>query len=140
MFENRIPLSPLTRALLKLGREAHGTTAREQYEAERVRKEKRRDTCCHRQGRKRCRMTTRPMLLPSPMLLIERVPIPLPNGRVVQGSLYRSPTRASGRRIIVTDRKAMLFDTDWQFDLGNARFKVETWLASLEANSKQGAA
>lgn len=83
-------------------------------------------------------MTTRPMPLPSPTLIRERVPITLPGGRVVTGVLYRSPTRASGRRIIVTDRRGeILFDTSWQFDLANATAAVEAWLAE---QAKEGAA
>ena len=65
---------------------------------------------------------------PSPRLLRERFPIQAPNGRTWQGALYRSATRVTGRRIVVSDRGNVLFDTDEQFDLANARHALDAWL------------
>ena len=61
--------------------------------------------------------------------LIETFPINLPDGREWIGSLWKTPTRSSGRRIQVRDQDgAGLFDSGDRFDQGNATNALELWL------------
>jgi len=65
--------------------------------------------------------------------LLQDFPITL-TGRTLNGFLYQSPHRRTGRRIVVKDKKGkVLFDTDYAYDLGNARNSLELWIAEQEA-------
>jgi hypothetical protein len=65
--------------------------------------------------------------------LLETVPIILPDGTDAAASLYTSPTRGNGRRVIVRDSRGLeLFDSLDQFDHGNAVNALERWLAEQE--------
>lgn len=59
--------------------------------------------------------------------LLEAFPITLPDGRAFLGRLYAT-YRSGGRRITVSNRERVLYDTDSCYDLGNATNKLEHWL------------
>ena len=68
------------------------------------------------------------------MRLIEDFPIALPSGVTLRGSLYQSPHRDTGRRIIVRDDSGnKLHDTDWAYDTGNAQNSLDSWLERVIA-------
>jgi len=61
--------------------------------------------------------------------LMQTFPIRLPDGREWVGTLWKTPSRRSGRRIQVRDhRGAGLFDTGGCYDQGNATNALELWL------------
>lgn len=61
--------------------------------------------------------------------LVERFPITAPDGRKWEGSCHRTNSRPSGRRIVVRGEGGRIeFDTDEQYDLGNAVNLLDEWL------------
>jgi hypothetical protein len=64
--------------------------------------------------------------------IVEEFPITLPDGAILHGSLYRVPSRRTGRRIVVRDDAGeIVADTDECYDLGNATFRANELLAAL---------
>lgn len=62
------------------------------------------------------------------MKLIEKFEIKLPS-RTLQGELYQTASRASGRRILVKENGATVFDTDDCYNVANASNRLDLWLA-----------
>lgn len=61
--------------------------------------------------------------------LIERFDITVPQGPSLFGTLWAVPHRRTGRRVQVHDAAgAELFDTDDQYDQGNAVHRLDAWL------------
>jgi len=68
---------------------------------------------------------------------MQTFPIRLPDGREWVGTLWKTPSRRSGRRIQVRDhRGAGLFDTGDCYDQGNATNALELWLQGQIVHEK----
>jgi hypothetical protein len=69
-------------------------------------------------------------LFRTPGRLIESFPITLPDGTILDGRLHQSPSRRTGRRILVYDAAGeLLYDGDDSYDCGNATNRLDHWLA-----------
>lgn len=70
--------------------------------------------------------------------LIAKFDIELPDGRIWRGSLWRRRAYSKSRRFQVHAGDELLFDSEDCHDHGNARHKLETWLAAQTANAAGG--
>ncbi len=80
-------------------------------------------------------MTTIKIVMPEARYFVEAFDIRLPDGRSLEGLLYRSRSRRTGRRIIVKEAGHVVYDGDECYDLGNATNGLERWLDSIIART-----
>ena len=72
-----------------------------------------------------------PMLRTPVYRLVKEFPITLPDGTVWKGSMWARRDGSRCRRFQVRNSAGVgLYDTDDCHDFGNARFKLEQWLAT----------